>query len=257
MPAKYLALDISHASLTHNISYLVRQHPPSSSLVRCAGLWGTFRDGKDYVQRIRGPRLFLSLGSVLCNDPWLEALNHLKYWVGAMSQDDLLLIGMDGHMASDHYDKIWAAYHSRDDLYHRFFLNGLDHANKLAKEEWFREDDWSFGAHLEDQPTTRHRFFLRAKREIRHPSLGRVIAPGEELDWFDSHKYDEGSVQLMCSKAGLSVVDVWKLPNSDFRKSWQRKSASAAPLTQAAGQYLLKVKDRGQREDADSAVSGV
>ncbi|KAM4062883.1 histidine-specific methyltransferase, SAM-dependent domain-containing protein [Hirsutella rhossiliensis] len=239
VPATYLALDISQASLVHNISYLVEKHSAPGSAVRCAGLWGTFRDGKDYVQRIRGPRLFLSLGSVLCNDPWLEALNHLKYWAGAMRQDDLLLIGMDAHMLPLDKDKIWAAYHSRNDLYRRFFLNGFEHANRLAGEEWFREDDWVFGAQLEDKPTTRHRFFLRAKREIRLVKLGRVIAAGEELDWFDSHKYDEASVQLMCSKAGLSVVDVWKLPKSEFR------------------QYLLKIKDKNQKEDADSAVSGV
>lgn len=58
---------------------------------------GAFEDGKEYVGRIQTPRLFVSLGSVLCNDPWLEALNHLKYWVGAMRPGDLL-IGIDGHL---------------------------------------------------------------------------------------------------------------------------------------------------------------
>ncbi|EQL01248.1 DUF323 domain-containing protein [Ophiocordyceps sinensis CO18] len=238
VPATYLALDISQASLEHNISYLVDKHSGPDSVVQCAGLWGTFRDGKEYVQRIKGPRLFLSLGSVLCNDPWLDALNHVKYWAEAMRQDDLLLIGMDAHMLPQDEKKIWAAYHSRD-LSRRFFLNGFHHANRLAGEDWLREDDWTFGAQLEKEPTTRHRFFIRAKRQIKLASLGRVIEAGEELDWFDSHKYDEASVQLMCSKAGLGVVDVWQAPNSEFR------------------QYLVKIKDKNQKEDADSAVSGV
>ncbi|RDA91244.1 hypothetical protein CP533_0662 [Ophiocordyceps camponoti-saundersi (nom. inval.)] len=239
LPAKYLALDISRASLEQNIGYLLRQHPPHKSVVDCAGLWGTFGDGKDYVKTIPSPRLFLSLGSVLCNDPWLEALNHLKFWVEAMRPNDLLLIGMDAHMHPVDEKKIWEAYHSRDDLYRRFFLNGFKHANRLVGEDWFREEDWTFHAQLENQPTTRHRFFFRAKRDIKLDEIDRVIPKGQELDWFDSHKYDEENVQLMCSKAGLSVLEVWQAPNSQFR------------------QYLLKIKDKDQTEDADSAVAGV
>ncbi|KJZ78613.1 hypothetical protein HIM_02004 [Hirsutella minnesotensis 3608] len=238
-PATYLALDISRASLEHNIAYLVQRHSAPGSVVKCAGLWGTFQNGKDYVNGIRSPRLLLSLGSVLCNDPWPDALNHLKFWVRTMRPDDVLLVGMDAHMLPHDEAKIWAAYHSREDLYRRFFLNGFTHANKLAGEEWFREDDWHFGAELEREPTTRHRFFLRARRDVPLPKLGCVIAAGEELDWFDSHKYDENGVQLMCSKAGLSVIDIWQAPGSEFR------------------QYLLKIKDKDEKEDADSAVSGI
>jgi hypothetical protein len=47
--------------------------------------------------------------------------------------------------------------------------------------------------------------------------MKRAICAGEEFDWFDSHKYGEGGVQMMCSKAGLSVLDVWKAPDSEFR----------------------------------------
>ncbi|PHH84855.1 hypothetical protein CDD83_1264 [Cordyceps sp. RAO-2017] len=238
-PATYLALDISKASLSHNIAYLVGEHSRPDSVIKCAGLWGTFQDGKEYVDKITTPRLFLSLGSVLCNDPWPEALHHLKNWVETMRQDDLLLIGMDAHMLPDSEDKLWAAYHSRGDLYRRFFLNGFEHANRLAGEQWFREEDWTFEAQLEKEPTTRHRFFFRANRDITLAKLERVIEKGEEFDWFDSHKYSEDSVQLMCSKAGLSVIDVWQAPDSEFR------------------QYLLKIKDKDQREDADSAVSGM
>jgi hypothetical protein len=46
--------------------------------------------------------------------------------------------------------------------------------------------------------------------------LRRAILPGEEIDWFDSHKYDESHVRLMCSEAGLHISDVWKAPNSEF-----------------------------------------
>lgn len=240
VPTKYLALDISRSSLDHNIKYLVEQHPDHESSVTCAGIWGTFGDGMSYVKKIETPRLFLSLGSVLCNDPWPEALSHLKFWADALRSNDLLLIGMDGHTLPGNKDKIWDAYHSCDDLYHKFFLNGFKHANRLAGEEWFHEEDWEFLAQLEEEPTTRHRFFFRAKKDVKLEKMNRVIQKGEELDWFDSHKYGEINVRLMCSKAGLSVIDVWQAPGSEFR------------------QYLVRRKDsKDQRDDADSAVSGV
>ncbi|EGU80749.1 hypothetical protein FOXB_08789 [Fusarium oxysporum f. sp. conglutinans Fo5176] len=238
--AKYLALDISRSSLNHNVKYLVEQHPSPESSVTCAGIWGTFGDGMSYIQKISTPRLFLSLGSVLCNDPWPEALAHLKFWADALRPDDLLLIGMDGHTLPNNKEKIWNAYHSCDDLYHKFFLNGFKHANRLAGEEWFREEDWELLAQLEDEPTTRHRFFFRAKKDVKLKKMSRIIQRGEEFDWFDSHKYGEDNVRLMCYKAGLSVIDVWQAPGSEFR------------------QYLVRRKDsKDQRDDADSAVSGV
>ncbi|KAH7157719.1 histidine-specific methyltransferase [Dactylonectria estremocensis] len=236
----YLALDISKTSLHQNIEYLVGQHSSPESTVTCAGIWGSFHDGMRYLDGVSSPRLFLSLGSVLCNDPWPEALSHLKYWANALRTDDLLLIGMDGHVLPNNPTKIWAAYHSCDDLYREFFLNGFEHANRLAGDKWFKEEDWDFLAELEDQPTTRHRFYFRAKRDISLEKIGRLINKGEEFDWFDSHKYGEDSVRLMCYKAGLIVDEVWQAPNSEFR------------------QYLVRRKgDKDQRDDADSAVSGV
>ena len=134
-PATYLALDISLASLKQNVGYLTDAHSDNGSVVTCAGIWGTFEDGMKHVQEIKTPRLFLSLGSVLCNDPWPEALSHLKYWANTLRPDDLLLVGMDGHLVKNDRDKIWAAYHSCDELYKQFFLNGFEHANRLAGEE--------------------------------------------------------------------------------------------------------------------------
>ena len=136
-----------------------------------------------------------------------------------MRLGDRLLVGMDAHMAEDQRDKLWDAYHAREDLYENFFFNGFGHANRLMGREWFRPEDWEIRAELENKPTTRHRFFLKARSDIQFEGLGRVIRRGEEFDWFDSHKYGENSVQVMCSKVALTVLDVWRAPNSDFRKS--------------------------------------
>jgi EasF-like predicted methyltransferase len=240
LPATYLALDISKASLETNVKYLVGEHSHSGSTVTCAGIWGTFEDGMGYVQKIVTSRLFLSLGSVLCNDPWPQALAHLKHWANTLRRDDLLLVGMDGHTLPACEDKIWAAYHTREDLFRAFFLNGFQRLNQIVGHCWFRPEDWDIRAELEDTPTTRHRFYLRAKRQLRLDGLSRVINEGDEYDWFDSHKYGEDDVTTMCSKAGLVVIKVYRTPGSEFR------------------QYLLRAKSQGDpREDADSAVAGL
>lgn len=61
----------------------------------------------------------------------------------------------------------------------------------------------------------------------------------------------------MCSKAGLSVIDIWQAPRSEFRESWRRMKRVFLADSSTAGQYLLKVKDKDQKEDADNTVSGV
>lgn len=239
LPATYLALDISRASLLHNVRYLADKHAAKTNVVRCAGLWGTFEDGVRYVKNIRSPRLFLSLGSVLCNDEWDRAVRNLQNWAEQLRPDDFLLVGMDGHLMPKDEQKIWAAYHTSDDLYREFFLNGFAHANRLAGQQWLTEDNWSFEAELESVPTTRHRFFFRAKRDIRLEGFDRTIRAGEEFDWFDSHKYGESQVILMCSEAKLEVIQTWQAPGSEFR------------------QYLLKRRSGDGHNDRDSAVSGL
>lgn len=231
VPATYLALDISKTSLDQSIASLAANHSGPNAVVKCGGLWGTFENGLEHIGRLESPRLLLSLGSVLCNDPWPRALGNLRVWASTLQPDDRMLIGMDGHLVADQRDKIWAAYHSCDKLFRDFFLNGLKNANKLLGYNLFVEQDWDFMAELEEQPTTRHRFFLRAKKDIPLQEDGRIISKGEEdekiiskgqeIDWFDSHKYGEQDVRLMCSEAGLTVIKSWTAPDSDFRMSFR------------------------------------
>ncbi|OAA79323.1 DUF323 domain-containing protein [Akanthomyces lecanii RCEF 1005] len=240
IPATYLALDISKTSLDQSIASLVDNHSGPDAVVTCGGLWGTFENGLEHIVKIKSPRLFLSLGSVLCNDAWPTALGHLRSWASTLRPEDRMLIGMDGHLVADDRDKIWAAYHSCDDLFREFFVNGLNNANKRLGYTLFEEQDWECMAELEKEPTTRHRFFIRAKRDVPLPEYDTVIPNGQEIDWFDSHKYGEQDVRLMCGKAGLTVIKSWAAPDSNFR------------------QYLVRPRcERDDFEDHDSGISGI
>ncbi|KAM0277868.1 hypothetical protein ACHAQH_005500 [Verticillium albo-atrum] len=228
----YLALDISRASLTSNLAALSTKH----SHVLTGGLWGDFSAGYDHVAALppSTPRVLLSLGSVLFNDEFSTALASLKRWAALMRGPDLILAGMDGHTLVDHRDKIWAAYHSHEDLFARFWANGFAHANGLLGGDFLNPKDWETCAEL-DEEQGRHRFFFRARRDI-DIGRGRILPEGREMDWFDAHKNGVKRVREMCDLADLDVLKVWKAPGSEMY------------------QYLLRKKGR-EGSPTDSAIS--
>lgn len=177
---------------------------------------------------------------MLCNDPWPEALNKVRKWAKILRPSDMLFVGMDAHLVPRDSEKIWAAYHSREDLYRKFFLNGFDHANRLVGETWFHEKDWTLSAELENP--TRHRFFLKANRDLQLGKTGRAVKKGEEIDWFDSHKYSQSDVETMFEKANLLATMVWQAPNSEFR----RLSLSEYPFT-SPSHFVNSCSDRHRR----------
>jgi uncharacterized SAM-dependent methyltransferase len=215
-PNVYLAVDISEESLEQNVAFLYQKHDH----VRCLGLRGTFSEARKWCKNnVPHPRVFLSLGSVLFNDAWETALAHLKEWANIMADGDLLLAGMDGHTIPDDFDKIWASYHADKELYARFWQNGFRRANDLIGEECFRAEDWRVRSVIEEKPVC-HRFVFRAKRTVSFGKLGFSFHAGEDMEWFDAHKYPEEKVRLACSLAGLKVLKVWKLDDSEMSELW-------------------------------------
>ncbi|KAL0941849.1 uncharacterized protein CTRU02_204612 [Colletotrichum truncatum] len=230
--ATYLALDISSRSLTTNLDLLAPEHAGGS--VHMAGLWGDFKAGIDFCVALpsSSPRMFLSLGSVLFNDPWHKAVDSLREWAALMRRDDLILAGMDGHDVTS--AKVWDAYHTHPALFQDFFCNGLEHANGLLGERVFKAEDWDICAGIEEDEG-RHRFFLKAKQDIAVTAAARgsaedgiqIIGRGTELDWFDAHKRPEWMVTKMCAEAGLEVIRSWAIDGSDMRQYLIRRDHSA------------------------------
>jgi uncharacterized SAM-dependent methyltransferase len=213
-PNVYIAIDISEKSLSQNLAFLSQKH----THVRCLGLRGTFSAAHTWCENnVPHPRVFLSLGSVLFNDAWETALAHLRQWKSIMGADDLILAGMDGHTIPDDFNKIWASYHKDEELYTRFWKNGFRRANDLIGEECFRLEDWSVRGVIEEKPVS-HRFVFRAKKSMSFRKLGISFRKGEDMEWFDAHKYPEEKVRLACSLVGLKVLKVWKLDSSEMSK---------------------------------------
>jgi uncharacterized SAM-dependent methyltransferase len=206
----YLAVDISQESLEQNLDFLSDRHDH----VRCLGLRGTFSTALTWCQNnVPHPRVFLSLGSVLFNDPWETAVANLKEWASIMGETDLILAGMDGHTVPDDFNKIWASYHADEELYAPFWLNGFRRANELMGEEYLHMEDWSIRGVIDEKPAC-HRFVFQAKKTVSFGKLGIDFHEGEEMEWFDAHKYPEEMVRLACFAAGLTVLRVWRLDGS-------------------------------------------
>ncbi|KHO01710.1 ergot alkaloid biosynthetic protein B [Metarhizium album ARSEF 1941] len=227
-PVTYLMLDISRASLQANLARQVGMFPRPDCRTICLGLFGTFEDGQQCIGDRNAaddrpiPRIISSHGSVLCNDNEEAAKEHLKAWTAVLRPVDRMLIGMDGHAAKDEDQKrkIWLSYHPENDLYKTFFDNGRNKLNKLLGDNIFTQENWDFHSELETEPTTRHRNWMAAKKDITCKATGSVIKAGQEFDWFDSHKYGPMSVQKMCSEVGLKVLKSWKSENSEFYLYW-------------------------------------
>ncbi|KAJ6779596.1 hypothetical protein PWT90_08512 [Aphanocladium album] len=161
-------------------------------------------------------------------------VNKLKDTLAAIAEirastlqpEDHLLFGMDVHLVVDHRDKIRDTYHSCDDVFRNFFVNGLRNANKLLGYNLFDERDRDFMAELKEEPTTRHRFFICAKKDIPMDK-GNVISKGQEIDWLSSHKY-ESRMFVSCAARWLDC------------------------------QYLVRPRTKlDEFEDHDSGISGV
>ncbi|KAH7119503.1 hypothetical protein B0J13DRAFT_651576 [Dactylonectria estremocensis] len=197
----YIAIDISCSSMAQSISALAKEF--DASLVYILGLHGTFEDGMKYCISIPGPRLFLSLGSTICNKPYPEAVKDLQGWSKELGQEDALLFGQDAHTLDD-IEKIERAYHGP--AFVAFIESIRTIAYQLTGKEVFDQDKWELTCSFSTGRSLCHKFELRAKQKN---CFGYVYEAGMKVDCFASYKHDQQRVKDMCKEAGLRVQQSW------------------------------------------------
>lgn len=198
----YIAIDINRRSLSQNIPTLAEKFDPSKLYI--IGLHGTFDDGMKHCRQIPGPRLFLSLGSTICNKPYPQAVKDLQRWSDVLGKQDTLLFGQDAHTI-DYKEKIERAYHSAafQDLIESF----RDIANTLAGKDVFSKDKWDLRCSFRtDSAGLCHVFMFVAKEDVH---FGHTYTKGTTVDCFTSYKYDQQRVHGMCREAGMRVTNSW------------------------------------------------
>ena len=211
----YYALDLCREDL-HKSTCRLRIKYPS---LQCFGLWGDFSDGLKWCSQLRSPKLFLSLGSTFANGRWDNAVARLCKWVDLMTEDDLMLFGLDGHGSSS-VTKVWKSYHDSDNLFRHFVWNGMCCTNALLGDEYFHQGDWKLEASMDtDKVPIRHRFEFVAQRDVSMPDIGLYFPKSTKITCYESTKYSEAMMRKLCDAGGLELLQMWKAENSEVRKS--------------------------------------
>lgn len=231
----YFALDLSEDSLERGMQLLT----PLYHFVHCFGLWGQFEDGRAWSKGVKGPKWFLSLGSIFGNAPFDEAVAGLSKWRSVMRPEDRMLLAMD---ANTDKDIVWNSYHDSQGLYDRFVRNGLRRSNVLFGHSWYRDEDWEITGRLQEKPVM-HQSIVRAVVDISHEPLGIHFAAGDEIHCGGAYKYGPGMMNQIFVGAGLKEISRWEAPSSPICKCISPVFRRLTGLT-LADEYLLVVDSK-------------
>lgn len=229
----YFALDLCRSALEESMRELAELSYP---YIQFFGLWGTFEDGRQWLQGIQQPKCVLSLGSMFGNDEFDLAVQRMLPWREALGPGDLMLLGME---ARADYDELWRMYHDEQGVWESFIRNGLRQSNTLLGREWYRDQDWALTGQVGQNPP-HHKFVLVATRSVRNAALGLHVEKGEAVEFFESWKYGPEVMHRQFEQAGLALRDQWVSPSGEFCMYYrQSESFPGVCANLIQDQYLL------------------
>lgn len=206
----YYALDLSELELRRTLAAIPHD---AYRHVRCFGLLGTYDDGFDWLQRPEvnsRTKIVMSLGSSIGNFSRPEAADFLHNFARALGHGDRLLIGLD---ACKDAAKVHRAYNDSQNLTHRFYLQGLLHANELLGSDAFDVSQWHVIGQY-DEAGGRHRAFMTPDCDVH---VGEAtIRAGERIRLEEAYKYSAQESDKLWSDARLKLVDQWQNPSQDY-----------------------------------------
>ncbi|KAJ3519183.1 hypothetical protein NM208_g14225 [Fusarium decemcellulare] len=200
---QYFALDLSREELERTLAQV-----PDFKYVSCHGLWGTYDDGREWLQHpsLSGrSKCILHLGSSIGNFTRSEAAVFLGGFADVLGPSDSMIIGVD---ACSNPAKVYHAYNDSKGLTHQFILNGLANANDLFGEEVFKVDEWRvIGEYVYDHEGGRHQAFVAPV----HPTdvLGSRVMPHERIEIEQSLKYSDQEKAELWAVSGLTEMGRW------------------------------------------------
>ncbi|UPL02963.1 hypothetical protein LCI18_013897 [Fusarium solani-melongenae] len=176
-PVLYCPLDLSRKSIERAIEQTKLSLLPNISVT---SLRGTFEDGVHWANRNcnNRPKIFLSLGSMLGNDHFEDAVAGLKWLrsTGLRNQDDRILLTMDG---TKDVEKICKSYDDAEGLFTQMIRQG------------------------HTRNPTMHRFVLQAKHTIQGPVRDMKLRQGDEINCYEGFKYGPEEIARQFRAAGI------------------------------------------------------
>lgn len=207
---EYFALDLSLKELERTLSAIPKG---SYNYVQCFGLHGTYDDGLEWLKRPHAraqPKTILSLGSSIGNFSRPDAAAFLKDFADVTTAGDNLLIAIDGTKDAS---KVYHAYNDRDDITHKFIMNGLKHANETLGKTIFELDVWRvIGEYSEEHG--RHQAFVSPSEDTE--VNGVLIRKDEKVRIEESYKYSDKEIEDLWTAAGVCESTRWSHPNQTY-----------------------------------------
>jgi EasF-like predicted methyltransferase len=209
---EYFALDLSLSELERTFSEI-----PVNEFrhVKFSALHGTYDDGLAWLSRTVSPTTptcILTLGSSIGNFSREEAARFLQGFANVLSPADLLLVGLDACQAPE---RVYRAYNDSQGLTHRFYRNGLDHANKLLGDEAFKQEDWDVVGQY-NEVEGRHEAFYQALGDV---SVAKTtFKKGDKLKLEEAYKYSTNQSDKLWHAAGLIQQTTYANHLGDYRK---------------------------------------
>ncbi|KAI9897777.1 hypothetical protein N3K66_007633 [Trichothecium roseum] len=206
----YYALDLDYSELQRTLAQL-----PAFDHVQCHGLWGTYDDGKKWLEEgdDSKPKCVMHMGSSIGNFTQSEASDFLAQFANVMRPQDMLLLGVD---ACEKPEKVYHAYNDSKGVTHQFILNGLAHANSIFKKDVFTLEDWRvIGEYVYDHPSGgRHQAFVSPTRDV--VVLDQHIKANERIQIEQSQKYSPTGLANLLRGAGLAEVQAWQTYDLEY-----------------------------------------
>jgi len=210
---EYFALDLSLSELRRTFSELSTEN---YEYVAFHGLHGTYDDGLAWlsIPEIKEkPTFVLTLGSSIGNFSPTEAVKFLANFAEALGPTGFIMVGLDGCQDPE---RVFHAYNDSEGVTERFYLNGLDHANRVLGFQAFKQGDWTVTGHY-NQNENRHEAFYVALHDVQ---IGKIsIHRGEMLKFEDAYKYSEEASDHLWHAAGLIHQTSYSNQDGSYRES--------------------------------------
>jgi EasF-like predicted methyltransferase len=209
---EYFALDLSLSELERTFSEI-----PVNDFrhVKFSALHGTYDDGLAWLSKTVSPTTptcVLTLGSSIGNFSREEAAWFLQSFANVLGPADLLLVGLDACQVPE---RVYKAYNDDQGLTHRFYRNGLDHANKLLGHKAFKQEDWEIVGRY-NEVEDRHEAFYQALIDV---SVSETkFKKGDMLKLEDAYKYSANQSDKLWHAARLIKQAAFANQLDDYRK---------------------------------------
>lgn len=189
---------------------------PNSSGIQCVGLLGTYEDGISWFSKVTDLNSkavhVLWFGNSIANLPLPKASETLTRFVSSIKAGSPrslnLIVAIDG---CRDLDRISLAYDPKNPLLRAFILNGLQQANRVLENDFFRPEDWDYIGVYDERASTHYDLFAANKNlELDIAGTNIIIGEFEKVHCLQSGKWAEETVRLVAHEANLEVANCWK-----------------------------------------------